>query len=368
MEQLRTERYSKITSYSLAFGACILALFLMKSLSNEILPLVVAFFIFMFVNPFLSKCDQVRIPKVISVILAMIIVLACFFLFVYVFFIMVNTLMTKLPQYVSKVNALDVFLSDKLRSLFGVEEGQPFSLIAWMNIDWFGIITSFLTSVSSKFVNIIGDCMLVFLYLLFIILERSTIFPKIVIALPKEKGIKLAEMVGRMNKLISKYLFIKIIISGGTGVMFYLIAIVTGMDFPLVWGVLAFILNFIPTIGSILVTGIAIFMAMVQFMPNWNVVIVAGSMFIMTQMVLGNIIDPKLQGVQLNISPLIILVSLAIWGYIWGILGMFLAVPLTSVVQIVCASSENLKPIAILISTGKIQVEQYKKEKKSRKC
>lgn len=366
MEQSRSERYSRVTSYALIFGACILAMAVMKSLSNEILPLVVAFFIFMFVNPILSKCDQIRIPKVLSMILAMVLVIAIFFLFVYIFFAMVNTLMTKLPQYVSRVNALDAFLSDKLRNLFDVAEGQPFSILQWLNIDWFGIITSFLTSASSKFVDIIGDCMLVFLYLMFLILERATIFPKVVIALPKDKGIKLAEIAARMNKLISKYLFIKVVISAATGVMFYLTAIITGMDFPLVWGVLAFILNFIPTIGSIIVTSVAILMAVVQFMPNWNVVLIAGSMFIMTQMVLGNILDPKLQGIQLNISPLIILFSLAIWGYVWGILGMFLAVPLTSILQIACASSDNLKPIAILLSTGKPQVSQFKKERKFR--
>ena len=367
MEQIRADRYTKMMTYSLAFGASILALFLMKSLANEILPLVVAFFLFIFVNPILSKCDQLRIPKLISMIFSMILVVLGFFLFAYVFFAMVNTLMTKLPQYVSKVNALDAFLSGKLRNFFDVAEDQPFSLLAWMNIDWFGIITSFLTSASSKFVNIIGDCMLVFLYLMFIILERATIFPKIVIALPKDKGIKLAEMVGRMNKLVSKYLFIKIIISSATGLLFYLTAVLVGMDFPLVWGVLALILNFIPTIGSIIVTGAAILMAMVQFMPNWNVVILAGAMFVSIQMLLGNIIDPKIQGVQLNISPLVILVSLAIWGYVWGILGMFLAVPLTSILQIACASSENMKPVAILLSTGKLQVDQYNKAKKKKK-
>lgn len=367
MEQVRADRYTKITTYSLAFGACVLGLFLMKSLANEILPVVVAFFLFIFVNPILSKFDQLRMPKIISMVIAMALVIAFFFLFAYVFFVMVNTLMTQLPQYVSKVNALDVFLSDKLRNFFDVDEGQSFSILAWLNIDWFGIITSFLTSASSKFVDIIGDCMLVLLYLMFIILERATIFPKIVVALPKDRGRKLAEMVGRMNKLISKYLFIKIIISSATGLLFYLTAVLVGMDFPLVWGVLALILNFIPTIGSIVVTASAILMAIVQFLPNWDIVLIAGALFISIQMILGNILDPKLQGVQLNISPLVILISLAIWGYVWGILGMFLAVPLTSILQIVCASSENLKPVAILLSTGKIQVDQYNKEKNSKK-
>ena len=134
--------------------------------------------------------------------------------------------------------------------------------------------------------------------------------------------------------------------------MFYVTSIIAGVDFPLVWGMLAFLLNFIPTIGSIVVTALAIFMATVQFMPDWSRIIFIGLLYISIEMVLGNIIDPKLQGVQLNISPLIILISLAVWGYVWGLVGMFLAVPLTSMTQVVCSNIPSLQPIAVLLSSG----------------
>ena len=151
--------------------------------------------------------------------------------------------------------------------------------------------------------------------------------------------------------------------------MFYLVAVLTGLDFALVWGVLAFVFNFIPTIGSIIVTVGTIIMAIIQFMPEWGRIIYVGIMMISIEMVIGNIIDPKLQGVQLNISPIVILISLAIWGYIWGLVGMFLAVPLTSMMQIVCANIPSLKPVAIFLSTGKFLTINKKKgeERKSRK-
>ena len=153
----------------------------------------------------------------------------------------------------------------------------------------------------------------------------------------------------------------KVVISAASGVLFYLSAIISGMDFPLVFGVLAFLLNFIPTIGSIVVTVGATFVAAVQFLPMWSKVFVIFFAFLVIQMILGNVIDPKLQGVRLNLSPLVILIMLSLWGYVWGIVGMFLAVPITSVIQLICANIPTMRPIAILLSSGSsIQREENK--------
>jgi len=85
------------------------------------------------------------------------------------------------------------------------------------------------------------------------------------------------------------------------------------------------------------------------------------------EMVVGNIIDPRLQGVQLNISPFVILVALSVWGYIWGIVGMFLAVPLISILQIVCAVIPSLRPVAVFLSSGKSYLREYKETKEEKK-
>ncbi len=368
MDEVKDNTHSRIRTYTLVFGALVLGVFVLKSTSSFVIPIVIAFFLFIFVNPLLNKMDKMRFPRFLSMLIAMLLVFVVFVFFIYTLFAMVDALMRKLPAYVSKVNALDMMISNSLRNVMGVPEGQSFSILSRLNIDWFGFITSTLTSLSSKFISILGDCVLIYLYFLFIILERFTIFPKLIVALPADKGRKLSELIGRSNKLTSKYLELKLLISALTGVLFYVTAVFSGLDFPLVWGILAFLLNFIPTIGSIIVTAGAIFIAIVQFLPDWNKVAVIGFSLIAIQTILGNVIDPRLQGVKLNISPLIILISLAIWGYIWGVVGMFLAVPLTSILQIICASTDSLKPIAILLSTGSgYKEEAIKKEKRHRK-
>ncbi len=373
MDEDRDEKkYLKGIRGALYFFAALVFLFVIKLCSSIILPIIIAAFLFIFINPFLNRCDKLRIPKGVSTALALLIVVLLFVLCIIVFFSMVNMLIKEMPYYYMRIRTLDdylnrqlskasEFVSDRFESSAldflskdDSTEKSSFSLLSWLTGDGYSMIVSSLTNITTKFVDIIASCALIFLYLMFIILERQTIMPKIAAALPSDKAMKLSSMLGGMTKQISKYMGIKALISLATGALFYIVAVLFSLDFPLVWGVLAFILNFIPTIGSIIVTVAGIFMAVLQYMPSWSTVVYIGLSFIAIEMVLGNIIDPKIQGVKMNLSPFLILVSLAIWGYIWGPIGMFLAVPITSILQIICASVPSLKPIAIMLSSGAV--------------
>ena len=352
----------------LAFLAGVLFLFLLKVCSDFILPIVIAFFIFVLVSPILSRLDRMHVPRILSLVIVMVLVLVVFVLFVYVFFLMVNMLIQPggIPAYAPRVQAFDRYLSSMLARYMDVDP-QSFSLLSYLNIDWYGILMASLTSISGKFISILSDALLVYVYLLFIILERKTVFPKLLEAFPRGKAQRAGQMVARMNHQMSKYLLIKVVISIATGILFYFVSVITGLDFALVWGVLAVILNFIPTIGSIVCTAGTIIMAIIQFSPDWGYVIYISILMISIEMALGNIIDPRLQGVQLNISPFVILVSLAIWGYIWGLAGMFLSVPLTSIIQIISANVPALKPVAIMLSEGRDYRRRFEKSKRRKR-
>ncbi len=353
----------------LAFIAIVLFLFILKVCADFILPIVIAFFIFVLVSPLLSRMDKLRIPRFLSMIIVMLFVLVVFVLFVYVFFLMVNMLIRAdgIPAYVSRIQSFDRYVSGMIAPYFDVDDMASFSILRYLNIDWYGIMMASLTSISGKFISILSDALLVYVYLLFIIMERQTIFPKLLEAFPRGKAQRAGQMVSRMNRQMSKYLLIKVVISVATGILFYFASVLTGLDFALVWGVLAAILNFIPTIGSIVSTAGTIIMAIIQFSPDWGYVIYVSLLMVSIEMVLGNIIDPRLQGVQLNISPFVILISLAIWGYIWGIAGMFLSVPLTSIIQIISANIPSLKPVAIMLSEGRDYRKRFEKSKRRKK-
>ena len=123
------------------------------------------------------------------------------------------------------------------------------------------------------------------------------------------------------------------------------------LDFPIIWGFIAFVLNFIPNFGSIISGILTTFFALVQFWPHPSPVIWVGFVMLAVNMVLGNFVEPKVQGRNLGLSPFIIIVSLSVWGWLWGFLGMILAVPMMVILKIVCENIEFLQPLSILMGS-----------------
>lgn len=349
-------QYAKHIRNILLVFLVIFAISFLKLASSILLPIVIAMFLFMLLNPILNRLDGTRIPRLLSTLIVMILVVLVSAVFIYVLFLIVNMLLSKLPYYAMRVNEIDMLISQYIAPLLGMD-GAEFSIIDYLDINWYTLAIQSLSSFSSSIIDLFSDWMLVFLYLLFILLERSSFPEKIMSVLSPEKALRVSKLSMKINRQIAKYIFLKLMISLITGFLFYAVAILTGLDFALAWGVLATILNFIPTIGSIIVTAGTIIMAVIQFMPSWITVLYIAVLMISIEMIMGNIIDPKLQGVKLNISPLVILISLAFWGYIWGLAGMFLAVPITSTLQIFMANIPSLKGIAVILSTGKIREE-----------
>ena len=366
------QQYSRQIRNCLVFAAVVLFLFVIKAASEVTLPVALALFIFAFVNPLMDRMSRLKVPNVISIILCMALIFVIFFGFLYILFLMVNMILDRMPYYASRVVSLDKNFSSELAEHFP-ELGEEFSVLSMIDVDWYGLAMNSLTSFSSQIISVLSDAMLIFVIVLFLLLERTTFMPKITFALPRDKSQKFASTMGRINRQMTKYLMLKAVISLLTGFLYYLTAIVTNLDFALVWGVLAMLLNFIPTIGSIIVTVLTILMSIIQFAPTeWVNIIYVIVLTISIEMILGNIIDPRLQGVQLNMSPLMILISLSVWGYIWGLPGMFLAVPIMSIIQIVCAITPPLKPVAVLLSSvllssGKSYIREYKIQEKGRR-
>ncbi|MDD3823314.1 MAG: AI-2E family transporter [Sphaerochaetaceae bacterium] len=327
--------------------AVILVGAVMKIGAAVTLPLVISLFLFLLFNPFLNRLEKLKVPRWLGVVIAMLLLLVIFLFAGWFFFFTIDRLVQRLPMYIRRFTVIDAWVAEKL----DLDAGTSF--LTYLNFDWQGIILSSLSSVSGKAINVISMASLIYIFVLFLLMERQSLIPKLKIAAPGGKGMRVAVLFERVNRQVSKYLLLKALISVATGVLFYLASLATGLDFAIMWGVLAFILNFIPSIGSIIITIMTIVMALLQFFPNWANIIYVAVLMISIQTVLGNILDPRIQGVQLNLSPFVILVSLSLWGFIWGVAGMFLAVPITSVLQIVCANVQSLKPVAVMIGSGR---------------
>ena len=211
-------------------------------------------------------------------------------------------------------------------------------------------IAPLITKLAGSFTNAIGNVFLVLIYVLFLMLEQGTFSKKIIALFPNtRKRNSILSILSHTQDDIQTYIWIKTLTSSATGVISYIILKLVGVDFAGFWAFTIFLLNFIPTIGSIIATVFPALLALIQFGSFFECLVVLVAVGAV-QVVIGNFVEPKMMGNTLNLSPLVVMLSLTLWGSIWGISGMFLSVPITVILLIVFAHFDKTRAIAIILS------------------
>ncbi|CAH0999533.1 Putative transport protein YhhT [Neolewinella maritima] len=208
---------------------------------------------------------------------------------------------------------------------------------------------------------------LVLLYVLFFLIEQGS-FPKKMraLGLDMRSSTRLAFVLKEINTAMRTYLGVKTLTSIATGVLCFAIFQILGLDYALFWAFLIFLFNYVPTIGSITATALPALLALVQFetLTPFLVIIIGVTV---VQLLVGNIIEPRLMGSTLNISPLVVVLSLILWSMLWGIVGMLLSVPITVAIIIITAQFPQTRPVAILLSrNGDVNTRKLKRPGRSR--
>ncbi len=309
----------------------------LKTASNLVTIVLIALFLTSIsLSPFLWLRKK-KIPD----ILALIIVILGIFIILYLFgFLLTSSLSgfnEKLPFYEQKLLAswdtLYTFLFSK-----GLID-KTFDIRNLVNS--LDLISSSKTFVSSL-PRIVGDPFLVFFIFIFMMLEVKSFGKKM--AIMSSNSLKGFE---KVIKNIRVYFGIKTITSLATGIIVYVALLIIGVDFALLWGLLAFMLNFIPSIGSIIAAIPAIILAFIQLGIFEG--IATSIVYLIVNSLIGSIIEPPLMGRNLGLSPLIVFVSLLFWGYILGPVGMLIAAPLTMILKIIFDNREQTKDIGMLL-------------------
>lgn len=199
--------------------------------------------------------------------------------------------------------------------------------------------------------GIAGNGLLIIIYLIFIFFEQVHFRKKIAGLFPEDSRRKrFLSVIDNINDAVRAYFKVKITVSLATAFLSYLLMTFIGLDFAVLWAFLIFLLNFIPNIGSLIATLFPSALALIQFentiAPFFTVLIGVGAI----QVLVGNLIEPRMMGSSLNISSLVVILSLSIWGALWGITGMILCVPITVIMMIIFAEFESTRPIAVLLS------------------
>jgi AI-2 transport protein TqsA len=311
--------------------------------ASFVIPFVIAFLLSFVLSPAVESMRRIKIPRIFGIIIVILFLLGICFLVVLFLNYSIQSFLAELPKYQIK-------FQNAYRGI--VKELQlPESTIA--DFDWFGTIGGYFLSFSGNFMSFLGGMVLMLVFLFFLLLEKPYLRPKMVLAFKDAATAKLGKILEHINQQIGRYLTVKLFISLVTGILVWTTFYIIGLDFAFIWGVLAFVFNFIPSIGSIAVGVLSVLFSIIQFFPAWDLVIAVAVSMLTIQMILGNILDPKFQGDSLKLSPVVILFSLFFWGWLWGIAGMFLAVPLTAALKIAFENIPGFDPLSQLMSSGK---------------
>lgn len=207
-----------------------------------------------------------------------------------------------------------------------------------------------ISSLAGTFTSMISNTFLVLIYVLFLMLEQSTFTKKIRAIFPDStQRESVMSILSHAQEDIQTYLWIKTTTSTITGLVSYAILFMVGVDFAGFWAFTIFLLNYIPTVGSIIATLFPAVLALLQFETLYQFVVVLFGVGIV-QVLVGNFLEPRLMGNSLNVSPFVVMLSLTLWGSIWGVAGMFLSVPITVMMLIVFAHFQRTRYLAIMLS------------------
>jgi predicted PurR-regulated permease PerM len=344
MTELKNLQQLKTQNVLIVMASSVIIIAGIKAAESILVPILLSAFIAIISSPLYLWMLKKKIPKLFAILL----IILVFLLFIFLFGLLIGTSIadftSKLPQYQAKL------------------ESQTQLVVAWL-IEKNILEPDFRLTTAinpGSLLKIVGDTLnqlsgfftsgfLIAFIVVFMLLEATSIPSKLKkIFNGSTDKIRRSEIV---YYNINKYIGIKTIISLITGILVYILLLIIGVDYPLLWGVIAFAFNYIPNIGSIIAALPAILLTIVQFGFIEAIWVMIGYISINT--IMGNVIEPKYMGQGLGLSTLVVFLSLIFWGWLLGSVGMLLSVPLTMTIKIVLDSSVETRWLAILLGPGK---------------
>jgi predicted PurR-regulated permease PerM len=351
--------------FLLAFIALILAGAVLKITAPIVLPFIIALLFSFVMGPMVTFFLKRRIPRLCSIFLAVALIMAGLSLMGMVLLSSARAVIALYPRFESRLT--EIYAS--VAGLFDLSYDSHLSFMEnlWAQLGVRTRIRNFTFSLSKSFIGLLKDAFMVVVFLVFILLEAAHIKEKLVLAFENKWAGQIERISDSIVRQVMTYLSTKFLISLATGFIVGVGLHAVGLEFAVFWGLVQFVLNFIPVIGSIAVGAFATLFALLQFWPEPTPIMLTGLIMLGANQLIGNVLEPKILGDNLGISPLAVLLSLTAWGYLWGFAGMILAVPMTVIVKIVCENVPVLEPVSVFLGSPRsVLAKREDGEKKER--
>lgn len=318
----------------------VIALGVVLKLTGDVLvPLLVAWLLAQVFKPIMSLGKRLRLPHILNVILVFLIIFIVLLLGVRFFRSQLADSERLVALYGPKLNEY----GHKAMEFFQLSD-ESFSFI--------GLLRQYIGSISGSVINLSSQFIMTLIFLVFMLLEIPVWDKKVNAAFSGTNAAKIRHVLQSISLQTSQYLGTMVFVSFLTGVIAWGTLAVLGVEFAGGWGILTFFLNFIPNIGPLIATVPPVMMAMLQFSPTAPEPLIALVVLGVMQTVTGNILAPKLFGDRLDLSPVVVMLSLLLFTLLLGIPGAIMSVPIASIIKIVCENIPSMKPLAVMMGTG----------------
>ncbi len=318
----------------------------MRAASSMVVRLLIAIFIAFVCGPLFFLLKKYKVPTAVAIIVVLLVIIAFGSLLGVMIGTSVNDFTETWPSYQAKftrlVGGTVAYLNEK-----GVEIPRDTVLDVLNPGTIMNVIGSMLTTLTSM----LSETVLILMTVVFILLEAASVPGKVMAVWGKES--KTMDDLKRFAKVMQHYIALKTAISLATGLFIGFSMMLVGVDFALLWGLLAFLLNYVPNIGSIIAAIPPTLLAFIQL--GWIQAIIVLTIFLVINMVIGNIIEPRTMGIGMGLSTLIVFLSLVFWGWVLGPVGMLLSVPLTMSVKIYLESRKSTQWMGVLLGRSVVE-------------
>ena len=340
--------FSPVSRFLLVTACCIIVIAGMKSAESILVPFLLSLFIAVICSPPLLWLKKKGIPNGI----ALLIIISTVILMAAVIGIIVGSAVggfrEDLPEYQARLTDISNSLFLKLGEL-----GIPIEIEQLRGLFNPSVAFSLVGNTLASFGNLMTNAFLILLTVIFILAEEVGFTDKLGL---NKKSSKSLAAIEKFTYGVHQYVAIKTLVSLLTGGLILVWLWMLGVDYFVLWGLMAFLLNFIPTLGSILAAVPAVLLALVQLGPSDALLTAIG--FVVVNVVVGNVIEPRVMGKGLNLSALVVFLSLVFWGWVLGPVGMLLSIPLTMTVKIALESFDDTNWIANILGSGRATVKE----------
>ncbi len=341
--------YSSASKALIVGAAVVIIIAGMKQAASLLVPFLLSIFIAVISFPLMSRLQQNGLPKG----LAIVVVIAVVILFGFALTILIGSSITDfsqaLPGYQQRISARWLEVLQWLNN-HGISVSETFRDIADP-----GAAVGLLSSILRAFGSVLTNSFLIILTVVFILMETAGLTQKFLSVTDTESarsGSDENDFAQVFVKKLRDYMSMKTIISMATGVLIGGALWLIGVDYPVLWGVLAFMLNFVPNIGSIIAAVPAVLLTLVQL--GMVPAVLVAAVYVVVNIVIGSFIEPKYMGKELGLSTLVVFVSLVFWGWVLGPVGMLLSVPLTITVKLALDSKPETRWLGHLLGPAEV--------------